>query len=417
MRMGSGWVGTLGVRRIAIVLGAIIVAYFTTAWSLSIAAGRVNPNLALRLAPFNAEAKAKQAELLIGPEIEREAVERGKLLATEALTRSPASTRAIRVLAVSALLGGDEARADQLMQSALALSRRDLASNLYMIERAVAANRPGRALHFFDIALRTSPASNDQLMPVLANAIADDALFQYFDKLAARNPPWFSGFVASATYFAPPVRNVTRLAVRHPALTAGKDAQIPGLLLDRLVRDKDFAFANRYYRSLGRPGSRAGTLVRDEKITSSSYVGPFEWAFVVQEAFGGEVASQGGLRFYASDGGSGGVASQLLLLDPGRYSLASHLEAGFSPREGMAEWRVECMDGPQLGAFRAQSTGRGVAAARGVFQVPAQGCPAQRLALHVSAAAGSAGVEGTVRAVSISKANVGRQVPAGGTSE
>ena len=390
--------------RSAVALTALALAYFATTFSLSMAAARANPAVALRLFPANAHAQARRAELLIGPDMDRARWREVRALAERSLERSPASPIAMRILGLATFAAGDEPQGERFMQASRALSRRDLPTTLYMIERSVAAERPDQALANFDIALRTAPSIYDTLFPVLANALADDALFPAFDRLAARNPPWFSSFVASATYLAPPVTNVARLLRLHPNAPAAEAMEVRSVVLARLVRDGAYRQAVDYYRSLSRPGNKA--LVRDGGFASNSFLPPFEWAFAAEDGLAGEAAPGGGLRFSASPGSSGPVASQLLMLAPGRYELGSEAGFTFSASDGRAEWRLACAppEGTQLSTAGFQQSPRGAGTARAVFEVPPNRCAAQTLSLIVTADINSQGIEGRVARVSMRRA-------------
>jgi hypothetical protein len=384
--------------RLAIALGALALAYFVTSFGLSLAAARANPAVALRLFPANADAKAKAAELMIDAQMSRPDWEKVRQLAIASLMRAPASSRAVRVLALADLARGSEERADKLMRLARSFSRRDFPTTLYLIEKAVTANRPQDALADYDIALRTTPSSYDMLFPILANAIEDDALLADFERLAASNPPWFPAFVASATYLSPPITNLSKLLMRHPDSPAASSKDVRAVVVARLARDGDYRRAFAYYLSLGRPGK---ALVRDEHITASSFLPPFEWSFESQEAFSGEAAVGGGLRFSAATGGNGEAASQLLMLSAGAYILTSQADIAFTPRDGSAEWSITCASGnAALLDAHFRKTDGGSGRAEGKFEVPA-GCEAQKLALRVAADVNSQGIEGRVTRISI----------------
>lgn len=383
-------------------LVALGIGYFAAAFSLSLAVTRGNPAVALRLFPANAEAKAVAAEMLIGSQTTPADWARARQLAVSSLVRSPASPRAARILALAHLAQGRQRSADALMQLSRSLSRRDFPTTLYMIERAVAESRPQEALKNYDLALRTTPSSYDMLFPILANAVADDGLFRDFESLAAANPPWFPAFVASATYLPPPITNVTKLLMRYPSSPAAKSNDVRRVVVARLARDGDYERAFAYYRSLGKDGA---TLVRDERIAAASFLPPFEWTFQSQEDFGGEPASGGGLHFWASTGTSGEAASQLLMLQPGRYVLTSEAELQFSPTDGRAEWSLSCVSGnaAKLAVVRFRPSGSGKNNARTDFDVPA-GCRTQKLALIIAADVNAQGIEGRVIRVAIRSA-------------
>ncbi|MFV3464693.1 hypothetical protein ACNJFH_21305, partial [Mycobacterium tuberculosis] len=87
-------------------------------------------------------------------------------LAQAALQRDPMSVRAVSTLAFLAAEKGNAVQAARLLAYSERLSRRDLPTQLALIETKVQANDVVGALVHYDRALRTSKTSEAILVPV-----------------------------------------------------------------------------------------------------------------------------------------------------------------------------------------------------------------------------------------------------------
>ena len=118
-----------------------------------------------------------------------------------------------------------------------------------------------------------------------------------------------------------------------------------------------------------------GTLF-DPSFSGSKAPPPFNWSYRLDSAGFAEPDGKGGLHalFYGRD--DAGLASQTLLLAPGRYRLAMRVAGNPG---GQLRWSVTCLPGKQ--EILALDLGSAASASpAGAFAVPA-GCSAQRLDL------------------------------------
>ena len=92
-----------------------------------------------------------------------------------------------------------ESRAFEVMRAAERLSRRDHATQLWLIEHHLRAGRADQALAHFDIAFRTSASSRGVLFPLLANSLADDQMFGAVVGYLRRDPVWTRPFISFVT--------------------------------------------------------------------------------------------------------------------------------------------------------------------------------------------------------------------------
>jgi hypothetical protein len=386
----------VNIRVVSGILG-VVLAGFVGLLSLAAAVRPNNPDAALKLVPFDAIAQAQKADRLLADQGNAQALVESASLAKAAVRRDPTSATGVRVLALSALTNGDEAQADRLMAYARALSRRDLATTFYLINKAVADNKAAGALDNFDIALRTQPGAFETLFPILANALADDELVAPMAALFRKQPPWMTAFAGSAIHQTPVPINLARVLRMMPDSAASRHPVVRAELLARLVNEQRFSEAYAFYRSIS--GADTAPLLRDPKFARTSDLAPFEWTYPSQQSLGAEPQTSGGVRIYAVDA-RGVVARQMLLLAPGRYTLAT-ITNGQMPSSRFARWDLRCADGDKATLGTLELT---PAAAPQAFAVPASGCTAQWLSLVVDASGSQEDQSLTIKDVRVSRA-------------
>ena len=384
-------------RLIAAILFSVAAGWLTIAVSAANTFRDVRPDLALDMQPLDSRARAALAERLaarIGSDpAARRQVER---LAHAALKRDPTVVPAWRMLAFNAGLKGHPEQSRLLFLLAQRLSRRDLPTQLWLIEDRVAQNDIAGALRHYDIALRTSRTSADLLLPVLVSATAEPAVIGPLAEHLRRDPVWRRPFLARLAEQAPAPDNAVRL-VERVAIGRGAppDADVLIPLVNRFAEGGHLDAALRLYRLLGGREGTIATPIRNGGFERPNSLPPFEWELAegfdynaTQETIPN--AGQGAvLNIRARSGQGGPVARQLLVLAPGSYRI--HILAG--PVEGTARarlyWSVIC-----AGEGRAQllSTELRPAPSAATFRVPGTSCDGQWLEIGIRADFGPEGV-------------------------
>lgn len=319
-------------------------------------------------------------------------------LARHALRRDPTVVAAVQTLGLAAQARGDRARADRLLAYADRLSRRDLQTHLWAIERDVARGDTDAALREYDLALRTSPAARDLLFPVLGGAVADPAIAHAFLRRLAAAPAWRGDFLF---FMATERRVLPAQAVRFLASARAVGASAaPGdvaTLAARAVIAGDFATAWGAYRLI-RPGADV-RRVRDPGFAAlSESPAPFDWnpstdgGIVARSA---TEAGRGGLEVEAEPGTAGIVVDQMQMLPAGRYRL--EVDAGAVSDGGELVWSLACRNGPELARI-ALPGGPARRYAAPAFAVP-DTCRVQQLGLAADASASGDALRGEIRRV------------------
>lgn len=148
------------------------------------------------------------------------------------------------------------------------------------------------------------------------------------------------------------------------------------ILLSNLVASGDYARARAIWSSVGAGGAGDGGLVFDPGFSIPEPPPPFNWSFGSSDV--GLAERQRGKKLHVIFYGNvdGALASQLVLLPPGRYRLQMQL-AGSSAHPELLRWSVRCEKSNEPIADIAINE----AAVHGwTFEIPAN-CPAQRLEL------------------------------------
>jgi hypothetical protein len=412
MRLRAGFAPKLRqpavIARLA-VIAPVAVALLYICVSVGIANfGQVralDPELALRYAPFDARARASLSEAILTISARRggDSAPAGSL-AREAIARDPTIVSAWRTLAILAELRGDRIGATRLFHFAERLSRRDLPTQLWLIEERVAADDIPGALRHYDVALRTSPEASSLLIPVLVSATSSNAIVGPLAQLMATNPPWLSDLMARFSEGSPSAPN---LAALLQAFTHGRSlprSETMSAIIGRMVNNRDFEPAWRIHRLLRRI-SPAELYLRNGGFSDSESLSPFDWQFANEgDLQAGPIlltgAGQGPvLEMHTGAGQSGTVARQLLVLAPGPYSLSATMGPIGDAGSAQLRWNLSCAGAPSNTIGETVTRiGRNPEVMRATFRVPA-GCAAQWLKLDLRADSDSA--EGSAWADSV----------------
>ena len=171
---------------------AAIVA--STCLTGSIAETTLQPEVATRLWPLNAEALAQQASNIMQSGQKRDAPT-AVALARRSLILQSVNPVAARTLGLAQVMDGHVPQAVRSFHYAESVSRRDIPTQLWLIEEAVAAGDVPRALQHYNRALSTSTTVSDSLFPVLMAATATPTVSRSLSVILARRPIWWRAFV------------------------------------------------------------------------------------------------------------------------------------------------------------------------------------------------------------------------------
>ncbi len=362
---------------------AVAAAVGSAAVSLSLVLATDNPALAVRLWPANSIAQANLAAKLLAADSGIESTRAVARHAARALADEPGNVVAGRTMAAVEAARGHATASLAWLHYAERLSRRDLPTQLMLIEVQVARGNVAGALQHYDRALRTSQSSWPILFPVLSAAAANPEVTPGLIVILKKRPSWFehfmSNFTAGPTPFASvyPVLRALRLDAAAPL-----DRELLTNALRKAVADKHYADA----QSLLPSGHN--TRVRNGNFEAENLLPPFDW---VLDDDGGltvavepvsEPARGNVLELAASDGQGGDAARQLLVLAPGRYALSLRSGSETSDTGTRPMVGIRCADTGQV-LLRWQVPGS-TSRVQQAFDVTS-GCKAQWLSIGLTA--------------------------------
>lgn len=312
-------------RWAAVTAGGALLASLVVASGVANAVGNERPAVALRVAPFDARANAREADFLLFKTQSRpdERVA-ARHFAELALVRDPTVASAYRTLALVGPGGKISEPDNALLLASESMSRREAPTQLALIELHVGRGDVAGALRHYDILLRTAPRYDQLLLPILASAASDPNVERPLARTVVHADLWrrrlltvmtnvgidadrYAAFVTTMRRFGPLVD--TDIYRSMAGIYA--DAQRPDAAW-RLVEAVDGAATWR-------------APLRNGRFSVANTTPPFDWALEqggAVEAFQSGAAGPGRLTITSDRGDGGRAARQLLALAPGRYALS-----------------------------------------------------------------------------------------------
>ncbi|VVS98489.1 conserved hypothetical protein [Sphingomonas sp. EC-HK361] len=391
-RSGAEWSVRIGLALATLVLGYLVVTA-----TLAYALRNGDPERAHAMAPHDGRIAALLSEKLTTdadatPRDRARAVALGK----QALRDDATAVIAASSLGLNADMAGDQSHARALFGYAETLSRRDLATQLWAIEDAVARGDVPGALRHYDTALRTSAKASTLLFPVLASAIATPEVRTNLVRTLARKPEWSVHFIGYAVDEGSDPRATA-------ALLAGlQRAGVPVApswragMVNRLL-DAGFAAESWAAYARLRPGAPRNASRDPDFALDPANASRFDW-LAVQDSGSASILprAKGGLAQYSMPSGStGAVLQQVQMLPPGNYRIDGQSANVTQPAGAGPYWSLACRGGRELGRVDVGPSAASNGAFSGRFSVPA-GCPVQTLSLIVRATDAIGGSEGEI---------------------
>jgi hypothetical protein len=388
--------------RFVVAVAAGWLGYLATTYSVAASLPNSEAERAHRLVPGDSRIAAALSEQLSGAEATAADRARADRIAQAALLRDPAAVEAVATLGINALARGDQASARRLFSYSQYLSRRDLRTQLWAIEDAVARGDITDVLKHYDIALRTKRDTPELLFPILASAISDPAIRSGLVKTLAARPIWTDDFVdyVSAHDIDSPSTAALFQGLRRARVSISEGASAN--LVNGLISDGHFEAAWSYYASIRRNVDRHAT--RDPEFAARLDIpAPFDWmpASVSGISTSIQQGTKGGVFDFAAPPSVGGLLlQQLQMLPPGDYVLEGHSIGIAQPNESLPYWTLSCREGSEFGRVIVPASAEKGGWFAGRMIVPAN-CPVQVLALVARPSTEIAGLAGQIDRVAL----------------
>jgi len=230
-----------------------------------------------------------------------------------------------------------------------AMSRRDIPTQMWLIERNVAANNVPGALAHYGVALRVAPETSQQLFPILAAALNDPDLVLPITRLVRDGDSWRSQFL----YFV----NVNATNLPHLArlyLTLGRMGAPPApvqtvALLSRMIQAGDLDSASSLYVQLDPRWRRDDIAAQlNGGFDHEGDSPPLGWEIADGAASRGDRPGAGGnpaLIVNVPDADSNLSARRLMLLPAGAYRFTANIGRVDGAGQGRLRIALACREG------------------------------------------------------------------------
>ncbi len=396
----------LGARLVRSVLavGILLLGILVVTRSVASAIADRSIGAAFALAPGDARLAAHYArERLAAEPGDVSAQNEAAALARGALARDLTAVQAAATLGLVAQLRGETGKAGRWFGYASWLSRRDLPTELWLIEEAVARGDIPGSLRHYDIALRTQVGAGDILLPVLARASGDARIGDALATILGRRPPWGKDFMTYLAQTTSEPRAASALLEKVAARGGSVPASASAQLVAALANQNDWPAAWSYYSSTRRgvDRRRSRNPYFAETITAPAI---FDWTPATDSGISASIqtGAERGLLVYSVAPTIGGMlVQQMQLLPPGRYTIEGHARNLRHRTDDAPFWSLKCTrDGHDL----VRGDGGRLPDREGRFTisvtVPAN-CPAQKLVLNARPSNDVEGINGELDYVEI----------------
>lgn len=310
-------------------------------------------------------------------------------VARSVVLADPTNDRAMRVLGLATERLGDRSGGARIMRQAAGLGWRDTPTQLWVLRDAALRDDAVPVIQRAD-ALARRNRSTDMTRAVFLAAVNEPRLRAALADSLARRPIWRAAFFADV-HQRLPAASTPGMEALFREMQARRLTVTPAEWLnyiDRLIDLHEYAraralwarvFAVPVARLAATPfdGNFAAVAARPDAAPASQ----FEWT--IDPNLSGAVTFGGGpngtaLSIPANLSSNTVVLSQLLILAPGMHTLKAQSTGGVgTPAAG---WSITCLpSGKDL--LRRIPQGSDDALSQLSFDIPATGCPAQRLTL------------------------------------
>lgn len=330
-------------------------------------------------------------------------------LARDSLKAQSINSTALRLLAVEPKASDGVNKSEALLFLSNRVSRRDVATQLALVQFYVSKGDAPHTIYHYDSAMRASSDVESVLFPILAEALEGRNIQEALVPSIRSSPRWlptFIGYIVGNGKNSADLANAIMVAgglPKQPEYYRGLETQILGAL----ATTKDFETLRTYYLSL--PGADSGVFKLGEftKTNTDDRFLPLIWqtfsSSIVSAAFEGDAHSrQKTLHVEISAGERTMAARKLLFLAAGQRLVTINYEFLEAGKDASAMLSLECLNSGASSVIwqmdlKAVS---GVQTMSGAASVPEK-CIAQYMAVNVAGGSANDGMRLLVRGISI----------------
>lgn len=257
------------------------------------------------------------------------------------LQDAPLNAVALRQMALarSARDGGGN---DQLLDLASRITRRDLVTNLLLIDKAALEGGRDRSLSLYDRTLTIFPDVSPQLFPLLVAAAGDAEVLKELSGYAAR--PWFGRFLTQALALGAATTDVTALATASKSrLDRERYTALVSQLLRQLVSRGDYREARQLAAQLDGYDTAAFDQLGLSQATTDPRAAPLSWVLRSDDAVAVTLGEDQALDIVVEPEQTGLAAERVTLLRAGAYDVLQTLTYTEGEAPARLTWQVTCL--------------------------------------------------------------------------
>lgn len=383
---------------------ALAIAAFSNALGNVVA--RTNPSLTRYQLGANPAIVLRDVNFATLPASSREERAMISAQARQTLARQALAPMAFTVLGFVADADGRRDIALTLLADAHALSRRNIMTELYLLEWAVARDAVPEVLEQYDIVLRQELEFRGVAFPILDAALSDPTIAEAFRPYLAKNTPWMRDFLGITAATSPSPQVIAGVLLRTNTVQRAMDLGLELPTLFRRLTETGHVDMVRaiYLASRKGPASLLASVQLDDAGVDPA-IAPVAWrladtadlvALTSLDEKGAPV-----LNIEASNENAQISADKLLFLRPGAYRFAFVAKRAGGSR-GVGRWLALCLSSgaPRILGATANVLGNPGSSTLNFAVTP--DCRAVQLAFEAHDDSGEDGVEIDLSGLSLS---------------
>jgi hypothetical protein len=305
-------------------------------------------------------------------------------LVRDAALRAPLAEEPFLFGAVAAFLRKDNGQAEAMLVEARNRSPRARTPHLLLLDRYLRTGRVQQAAAEIAVLSRLLPEASLVLVEQLAQFAKEPVSRRALGRLLVSDPGMRSALL---THMAADSKNadlVMQLAAESaaPRVSPGPEPW-QEKLISALVGSGDVRRAYALWRTFaGMKADNGIKAVYDGRFEGLQGLAPFNWSLSSSSAGVAEKGRTPGMQVEYYGRENTVLASQLLILPPGRYRLDFRAEGQAKGEGSRVSWRLECAESKaQIAEIPLTGIGYAPKVVTGAFTVPPNNCSAQWLRL------------------------------------
>ena len=360
-------------RRLIIAAIALLLAFQVIRQGAVDGLAKADPATAARLWSGHPEVQVSLGMMSIADMTRRGQPVTGAALAQvyDAGGKAPLAPEPYLVRGVQAQLAGDMAAAERAFSAAKSRNPRSLPARYFLADHYLRQGDAGSGLREIAVLARLAPNGVRSLAPYVAASARQRETWPQLRALFGAEPVLEQAALQALAADAANAKAVLALSTRK-----GPDAVWLPQIVDSLVKAGRYAEARGLWATVSGIQSDGAGLVYDPQFADAKAPPPFNWTLTSSSVGLAERQRGGGLHVIYHGREDGPLASQLILLPPGQYRLASAVSGSGSRAAGL-RWQLWCVSSNKEIALRAL---KDMPPGGWAFEIP-PGCGAQRLEL------------------------------------